>query len=54
MNKEQYLRYVIILVVVAAVVIFNQQKSKESPDEMQSSKDIRSELKSQSIVLIVC
>ena len=46
MNKEQYLRYVIILAIAAAVVIFNQQKSKESPNEMQSSKAIRSELKS--------
>ena len=37
MNKEQYLRYVIILIVALGVIFFNRKGDKKTPEEVQPS-----------------
>ena len=41
MNKEQYLRYVVILVVSLGVIVFNHQGDKKTPEEVQPSQYIQ-------------
>ena len=41
MNKEQYLRYVIIIMISIGVIAFNHQGNKESPEDVQQSEHIQ-------------
>ena len=41
MNKEQYLRYVIILVVAIGVIVFNRQGDNKTPEEVEPSQYIQ-------------
>ena len=41
MNKEQYLRYVIILAIALTVIVFNDQAGKERPEDVQPSEYIQ-------------
>jgi len=41
MNKEQYLRYLIIIVIFMGVLVFNHKGNKETPEEVQPSEQIQ-------------
>ena len=41
MNKEQYLRYVIIIIITIGVIAFNHQGDKETPEDVQPSEHIQ-------------
>ena len=41
MNKEQYLRYVIILIVALGVIVFNRQGDNKTPEEVEPSQYIQ-------------
>ena len=41
MNKEQYLRYLIILAIALGIIVFKHQEDKETPENIQHSEYIR-------------
>ena len=41
MNKEQYLRYLIILAIALGIIVFKHQGDKETPENIQHSEYIR-------------